>query len=92
MKKYRLHLAHGLSADKYERLVDRLGFLGRYVSPVKGGGRNLVVALDVETNHLEAAEHFAANRVWMPKRRLQGQRPVRARVERIEEVLYADSR
>ena len=86
MKTYRLHLSHGLSAEKYDKFVERLGFLGRYVTPVRGGGRNLVVALDVLTDHADAAQHLADNRIWSPKRRLEGQKPVRVRVARIEEV------
>jgi hypothetical protein len=86
VKTFRLHLSHGLSAEKYEKLVERLGFLGRYVSPVKSGGRSLVVALDVLTDHADAAQHLADNRIWSPKRKLQGERPVRVRVERIEEL------
>ena len=89
MKTFRLHLRHGLSAGKYEKLVERLGFLGRYVSPVKGGGRNLVVAIDVKTDYRQAAEHFAYNRVWMPGRRL-GHGAVRAQVESIEELAPAE--
>jgi hypothetical protein len=53
---------------------------------VKGGGRGLVVALDVATDYAEAALHLADNRIWSPKRRLPEPKAVRARVERIEEV------
>ncbi len=86
MRTFRLHLTHGLSNDKYERLTSRLGICRKAMTPVRGGGRNLVVAIDVMTGHREAAEHFAANRVWMHKSRLEGRKPVRVHVARIEDV------
>ena len=92
MKTFRLHLRHGLSGEQYERLVARFGACRKLVSPVKGGGRNLVVALDVHTDHLDAAEHFAANRVWSHKSRLQSRRSVRVHVARIEEVKNPNTR
>ena len=86
MRTFRLHLKHGLSAAQYERLAARLRLFRKVMAPVKGGGRNLVVAIDLRTGRREAAEHFAARRVWAKKRELCGPRPVRVRVVRIEDV------
>jgi len=86
MKTFRLYLAHGLSNEKYERLTSRLDICRKAMTPVRGGGRNLVIAIDVMTGRREAAEHFAANRIWMHKNRLEGQKPVRVHVTRIEDV------
>jgi len=86
VRTFRLHLKRGLSAAQYDRLVNRLRAFKKAMSPVKGGGRNLIVAIDVTTGRREAAEHFAARRVWAKKRELYGPRPVRARVVRIEDV------
>ena len=86
MRTFRLHLAHGLSNEKYERLTSRLGICRKAMTPVRGGGRNLVVAIDVRTGTRDAAEYFAANRIWMHKNRLEGRKPVRVHVARIEDV------
>lgn len=56
------------------------------MSPVKGGGRNLVIAIDLRTGRREAAEHFAERRVWAKKKELHGPAPVRARVVEIKDV------
>jgi hypothetical protein len=66
--------------------VARLRAFKKAMVPVKGGGRNLIVAIDVTTGRREAAEHFAERRIWAKKRELQGPRPVRARVVKIEDV------
>jgi hypothetical protein len=86
VKTFRLHLKCGLSATQYDRLVARLRSFKKAMSPVKGGGRNLIVAIDVTTGRREAAEHFAERRIWAKKRELHGARPVRVRVLRIEDV------
>jgi len=86
VRTFRLHLKHGLSAAQYERLVNRLRAFKKAMTPVKGGGRNLIIAIDVTTGRLEAAQHFAARRVWAKKKELDGPRPVRVRVVRIEDV------
>ena len=56
------------------------------MTPVRGGGRNLIVAIDVVTSRRAAAEHFAERRVWARKREFHGPRPVRVHVARIEDV------
>lgn len=86
MKAFRLHLKHGLSAEKYERLAARLGISRKAMTPVRGGGRNLVVAIDLRTGKRETAEFFAEKRIWSPKRRLAGPKPVRVQVVRIDNV------
>jgi hypothetical protein len=86
VRTYRLHLKSGLSAEKYERLTSRLGICRKAMTPVRGGGRSLVVAIDVRTGTRDAVEYFAANRVWMHKSRLEGRKPVRMHVAWIEDV------
>ena len=86
MRTFRLHLKHGLSANQYERLAARLRLFRKVMTPVKGGGRKLIVAIDVTTGRREAAEHFVARRVWARKKELHGPRPVRARVVRVDDV------
>ena len=56
------------------------------MTPIRGGGRNLVVAIDVWTGTREAVEFFAERRIWAKKRELHGPKPVRVRVLRIEDV------
>lgn len=89
MRTFRLHLERGLSGEQYERLAARLGACRKVMTPVRGGGRNLVVAIDVRTRSREAVEYFAEKRIWSPKRRLAGPKPVRVHVVRIDDVTEA---
>jgi len=86
VRTFRLHLKRGLSAAQYDRLANRLRAFRKAMAPVTGGGRNLIIAIDVTTRRREAAEHFAERRVWARKKELHGPRPVRGRVVRIEDV------
>ena len=86
MRTFRLHLQRGLSGEQYRRLAARLGICRKVMTPVRGGGRNLVVAIDVRTRTREAVDYFAASRIWMHKCRLEGREPVRVHVARIEDV------
>lgn len=55
-RRFRCHLKKGLSAAKFQEIVSRKDYAEGTLQPVHGGGRNLVIAIDVATRSEEAME------------------------------------
>ena len=75
---YRMHLENGISMETFEGIVRRLGSIYRGLKPVRGGGRNLVTAIDIQTRDLNTVQWVAEDRLWE-----RGAHD-RARVKRVE--------
>ncbi len=45
MKTFRIHLKRGISQKNFALLLKRLGFLYKDIRPIKGGGRNFIMAI-----------------------------------------------
>ena len=89
MKTFRIHLKQGLSQANFDLLLRRLGFLYKDIQPVKGGGRSLIIAIDIQTHDMSCAENFAKKRLWLHGKNtgLRGFGPkARAKADRIEVV------
>ena len=66
MKLFEIKLSHPIGRPRYDEILDRLGYLLKregLLEPVKNES-GYIDAIRVQTNHLEAAEHLAFQRLW----------------------------
>lgn len=83
-KIFRIHLDPAVSQDKYEKIVERLGWgYDRAMKPVKDETRRgLIGAIDLKTRDQETAEWVAFERLWL--RAIPNK--YRARAKSVEEI------